>query len=68
MLSGAGRSEVMKALEDLDFFCIDNLPLELLHNLSELNSPSTEIEQRLAVSLDVRGNNFLLNFFQQLIT
>ena len=61
-LSGAGRSEVMKALEDLDFFCIDNLPLELLHNLTELNSPSTETEQRLAVSLDVRGNNFFTKF------
>ena len=61
-LSGAGRSEVMKALEDLDFFCIDNLPLELLHNLTQLSSPSTETEQRLAVSLDVRGNNFFTKF------
>ena len=61
-LSGAGRSEVMKALEDLDFFCVDNLPLALLPDLSKLSNFSEEPKQRLAVSLDVRGNDFFTGF------
>ena len=61
-LSGAGRSEVMKALEDLDFFCVDNLPLALLSDLSKLSKSSKEPKQRLAVSLDVRGNDFFTGF------
>ena len=61
-LSGAGRSEVMKALEDLDFFCVDNLPLALLSDLSKLSNTSNEPTQRLAVSLDVRGNDFFSGF------
>ena len=61
-LSGAGRSEVMKALEDLDFFCVDNLPLALLSELSKLSNSSEEVKQRLAVSLDVRGNDFFTGF------
>ena len=61
-LSGAGRSEVMKALEDLDFFCVDNLPLALLSDLSKLSNSSEEPKQRLAVSLDVRGNDFFTGF------
>ena len=61
-LSGAGRSEVMKALEDLDFFCVDNLPLALLSDLSKLSNSPKEPEQRLAVSLDVRGNDFFTGF------
>ncbi len=61
-LSGAGRSEVMKALEDLDFFCVDNLPLALLSDLSKLSNSSKEPTQRLAVSLDVRGNDFFSGF------
>ena len=61
-LSGAGRSEVMKALEDLDFFCVDNLPLALLSELSKLSNSSEEPKQRLAVSLDVRGNDFFTGF------
>jgi UPF0042 nucleotide-binding protein len=61
-LSGAGRSEVMKALEDLDFFCIDNLPLELLHDLTLLPNYSAGTQQRLALSLDVRGGEFFSKF------
>ena len=61
-LSGAGRSEVMKALEDLDFFCVDNLPVALLSELSKLSNSSEEPKQRLAVSLDVRGNDFFTGF------
>lgn len=52
----------MKALEDLDFFCIDNLPLELLHDLTRLPNYSAGTQQRLALSLDVRGSEFFSKF------
>ena len=37
-LSGAGRSEVARSLEDLGFFVVDNLPIELLDKVVELSS------------------------------
>lgn len=52
----------MKALEDLNFFCVDNLPLELLHDLTQLTNTSRTTEQGLAVSLDVRGDQFFDKF------
>ena len=61
-VSGAGRTEVMKVLEDLGFFCIDNLPLALLPKLTQLTELSTEPEQRLAVAIDMRGRNFFSKF------
>ena len=52
----------MKVLEDLGFFCIDNLPLALLPKLTQLTELSTEPEQRLAVAIDMRGRNFFSKF------
>jgi UPF0042 nucleotide-binding protein len=52
----------MKVLEDLDFFCIDNLPLALLPNLTQLTDLTTTSEQRLAVAVDVRGRDFFSKF------
>ena len=61
-ISGAGRAEVMKVLEDFDFFCIDNMPLVFLQNLTQLTSLSTKYKQRLAIAVDVRGHDFFSNF------
>ena len=61
-ISGAGRAEVMKVLEDLDFFCIDNMPLVFLQNLIQLTSLSTKYKKRLAIAVDVRGHDFFSNF------
>lgn len=58
-LSGAGRTTVMKALEDLDFYCVDNLPVVLLEPFVELFS---EGASRLAVVIDVRERSFLEAF------
>ena len=59
-LSGAGKSTATKALEDLGFFCIDNLPVTLLPKLLELVSHGTSDEvQRLAIVVDARGGRFL---------
>jgi UPF0042 nucleotide-binding protein len=53
-MSGAGRSTAARALEDLGWFVIDNLPPELLAAAVERVSDSPDVE-RLAVVVDVRG-------------
>lgn len=59
-LSGAGKSTAIKALEDLGFFCIDNLPVMLLPKLLDLvgRGASDEV-QRLAIVVDAREGRFL---------
>jgi UPF0042 nucleotide-binding protein len=59
-LSGAGKSTATKALEDLGFFCIDNLPVMLLPKLLELVSRGASDEvQRIAIVVDAREGRFL---------
>jgi UPF0042 nucleotide-binding protein len=57
-LSGAGRSEVANALEDLGYFVIDNLPPALISKMVELAiSPGQEI-RHIAIVVDVRGGTY----------
>ena len=58
-LSGAGRTTAMKALEDLGFYCVDNLPVVLLEPFVELFREGSD---RLAVAVDVRERSFLAAF------
>jgi len=58
-LSGAGRTTAMKALEDLGFYCVDNLPVVLLEPFVELFRAGSD---RLAVAVDVRERSFLSAF------
>ncbi|MDP2872312.1 MAG: RNase adapter RapZ [Bacillota bacterium] len=55
-LSGAGKSEAIRALEDLGYFCVDNLPPSLLPKFAELCSQGGP--QRAAAVIDVRGGEF----------
>ncbi|HVE63682.1 MAG TPA: RNase adapter RapZ [Mycobacteriales bacterium] len=57
-LSGAGRSEAAKCLEDLGWFVVDNLPPALLVTMAELVSRSQGAVPRVAVVVDVRGRAF----------
>jgi RNase adapter protein RapZ len=57
-LSGAGRSEAAKCLEDLGWFVVDNLPPSLLPTMAELAVRSEGAISRLAVVVDVRGRAF----------
>ena len=52
-ISGAGKASALKALEDLGFHCVDNLPLELLPDFARLVSASTDVA-RAAIVIDVR--------------
>lgn len=59
-MSGAGKSTAIKALEDLGYFCIDNLPVMLLPKLLDLVSHGTSDEvDRLAIVVDAREAKFL---------
>lgn len=61
--SGAGRTQAANALEDLDFYVVDNLPPTLLLPMAGLLTPSEEGVQRLAAVVDVRSREF----FQSLV-
>ncbi len=54
-MSGAGKTQAMKSLEDLDFFCIDNLPPQFLPQLAQLAELAAERGQRFAVAMDARS-------------
>ena len=56
-LSGAGRSEAARCLEDLGFFVVDNLPPSLLSKMAELASRPGG-PGKVAIVLDVRGGVF----------
>ena len=57
-VSGAGKSTALRALEDANFFCVDNLPLPLMNRFVELLSDAGETEQA-AVGVDAREGEFL---------
>lgn len=56
-LSGAGKTQAMKVLEDLQFFCIDNLPPALLPRLVELHVQSQSARQ-YAIAIDIRVREY----------
>lgn len=60
-LSGSGKSHAIKALEDLGYFCVDNLPTTLIPTLARLSSRSGDVE-KVAIVVDVRERNFLSSF------
>jgi RNase adapter protein RapZ len=58
-LSGAGKGSVIKAFEDLGFYCVDNLPVDLILKFAELcRQPGNHIE-RAAVVVDIREGEAL---------
>ena len=67
-LSGSGKSQAIRALEDLGYFCVDNLPTTLIPTLAKLSIRGSEME-KVAIVVDVREGNFLSSFpkiFKQL--
>ena len=65
-MSGAGKSTVLKFLEDFNFFCIDNLPPALMMKFAELcYEKGWEIE-KVAVGIDIRGGKLFDDFFNAL--
>ncbi len=58
-LSGAGKSTVLKAFEDLGFYCVDNLPVELIPVFSELHFGGSSEISRAALLVDAREGSQL---------
>ncbi len=61
-LSGSGKSQAIRALEDLGYFCVDNLPIMLLPTLAELTLRAGSEITRAAVVVDVREGRLLKDF------
>ena len=59
-LSGSGKSQAIRALEDLGYFCVDNIPTTLIPTLAEL--VRREGISRVAIVVDIREKNFLAEF------
>src|SRR5437588_7866448 len=64
--SGAGKSQAMACFEDAGYFCVDNLPPEMLSSLSELFAHEGSKVERAAVVCDVRGGTYFEGLTQVL--
>lgn len=56
-MSGAGKSSALNVFEDMDYYCIDNLPPQLMVNFLELAANSKQIT-KAAIGVDIRGRQF----------
>lgn len=61
-LSGSGKSTAIRVLEDLGFYCIDNLPVVLTPKFIELCQNSEEQISRVALGIDLRERAFLADY------
>ena len=61
-LSGSGKSQAIRALEDLGYFCVDNLPTQLIPTVAKLSTRAGGDLAKVAIVVDVREGNFLSQF------
>ena len=57
-LSGSGKTIALRALEDSDFFCVDNLPVALIESFVSIISRDTDI-RKIGIGIDIREKGFL---------
>lgn len=65
-LSGAGKSQAIKCLEDIGFFCVDNLPTMLMPKFAEICMQTRGRLKRVALGIDIRAGGFLNRLFDEL--
>ena len=65
-LSGAGKSEATNALEDMGYFCVDNLPPKLIKKFAEVCKQSQGSIDKVALVMDIRGGIFFDDLFESL--
>jgi len=63
-LSGSGKSTAIRALEDIGFFCVDNLPVILLPEFLAIQSAPAKGVSQVAMVMDLRENEFLEKYQQ----
>ncbi len=61
-LSGSGKTSAVKAFEDLGYFCVDNLPIQLIPTFVELCDRLSETLNRAVIVVDIREKEFLPQF------
>lgn len=61
-MSGAGKSLIMKVIEDLGYYCIDNMPPSLITEFAKMYE-KTDMASDVAIIVDIRGGEFLEDFF-----
>lgn len=67
-LSGAGKTRAMHAMEDIGFYCVDNLPPALIPVFYDLCANAEGLQRRIAVATDTRGGELFKSFFSALET
>lgn len=65
-MSGAGKSRTIDALEDIGFYCIDNMPPKLISKFAEICLQSDGRISRVAIVTDVRGGELFQGLFDEL--
>ena len=63
-VSGAGKSFAIKCLEDMGFFCVDNLPTTLMPTFADLIVRSQQSPPRVALGVDVRAGEYLTHLIE----
>jgi len=61
-LSGSGKTQAIRALEDLGYFCVDNLPTQLIPTMADLSAREDGGIDKVAIVVDVREGGFLGQF------
>lgn len=67
-MSGAGKSQAVRALEDIGYYCVDNMPPQLIMKFVELCSQSGGAIRRVALVMDVRGGEMFCDLKHSLFT
>jgi len=65
-LSGAGKSIAVKCFEDSDFFCVDNIPSQLIFKFAEICLKSKGKLSKIALVIDIRGGIFFKDLYKSL--
>ncbi|MEG2337833.1 MAG: RNase adapter RapZ [Clostridium sp.] len=65
-LSGAGKTQAIRCLEDLNYFCIENIPPSLIPKFAELSYKVNDKVEKIAIVIDVRGGKFFDELFNGL--
>ncbi|ERI94359.1 hypothetical protein HMPREF1982_00994 [Clostridiales bacterium oral taxon 876 str. F0540] len=65
-LSGAGKTQAIRCLEDLGFFCVDNLPATLIPKFAESCFQTDGKIDKIALVIDIRGGSFFDDLFESL--
>ena len=58
-MSGAGKTTALKMLEDLGYFCVDNIPIQLIYKFVILSSGETKEFDKVALGIDIRSGQAL---------